>query len=196
MKNSYFTLVDIEEIRLNIENSIFLGNGKEIFTKDEAKKYINEIKKKYPDATHSASGYIVNGEYGFDDDKESSGSSGIPILNALKKYDLNNIIIVVTRYFGGKKLGIRGLINAYGQAAVSLIEKGSIIERNKGYIYEIETSYGNAEKSIFKDLVVLEKIYLEKVCIKVFVKEKSLEEFEKNLLNLEHKIISKSEYIF
>lgn len=199
MLNSFLTLTHIKEIRLNIEGSIFLGNGKEVASKEEAVKYIDFIKNKYPDATHNVSGFIVDGHLRFDDNKEPPGTAGLPILNTFKKYNLNNLVIVVTRYFRGKKLGIRGLINAYEGMAISLIEKAEIVERYKGYIYEIETNYITGDiickKGFLKGIDIVEKIYLDKVFLKVFIKKDLAPEFEAKLSLLKHQIISNKEHI-
>lgn len=199
MKDSFLTLTQIKESRLNIEGSIFLGNGKEVASKKEAKEYISSIKDKYSDATHNASAFIADSHLGFDDDKEPSGTAGSSILNVLKKYSLNNSVIVVTRYFGGKKLGIRGLINAYEDTTIALIKKAEIVERHKGYIYEIETDYAVGaiicKKGFLKGMDVVEKIYLDKVLLKIFIKKRSGEEFKTKLSSLKHHIITKEEHI-
>lgn len=199
MLTSFLTLKEGKEVRININNSIFLGNGREVNSISEAKEYIKSIKNKYPDANHHASGFILENEVGADDDGEPSGSSGVPILNAIKRSDLYNVIIVVTRYFGGKKLGVRGLINAYGKAATLLIDESELIRRKKGYLYEIKTSYQNADyigkKSFFSDLEIIESKYSDQVYLKLFIKDELVEEFEEKLNIIKHEIISKDEYI-
>lgn len=126
------------EIRNKVKDSKFFASIFSISNRSEAETRISEIKEKYNDATHNVSAFRVESlesgilEY-FDDDGEPAGSSGPPILDAIKGADLINTVIIVTRYFGGTKLGIGGLIKAYGNSARKAIEKAGIEELNKFY---------------------------------------------------------------
>ena len=199
MAEDYQTLSDIKEVKLNILNSLFIGNAKEVNNQVEAKEFIKNIKAKYPDASHSASGFIVAGQEGFDDDREPSGSAGIPILNTIKKNNLNNLVVVVTRYFGGKKLGIRGLINAYGEAGERVIRTGKIITRSSGFLITIETNYSGADTISKKNFLPEHKIikvdYKDLVQVELFVKNSCLDDFEVKIKSLEYRIIGKKKYI-
>ncbi|HHW59572.1 MAG: YigZ family protein [Bacteroidales bacterium] len=118
-------------------NSKFIGLLYPIENLDEVKNYLQIAKKEYYDATHHCYAYIlgVEKEIQFDSDAgEPSGSAGKPILNALLSADITNILAVVVRYFGGTKLGISGLINAYKSATLLAIENSEIITK---YIYDI-----------------------------------------------------------
>ena len=107
------------EVRQNIKDSKFFASIFSVNSRENAEERINEIKEKYNDATHNVSAFRVEDgknealEY-FDDDGEPAGSSGPPVLEAIKGANLLNTVIIVTRYFGGTKLGIGGLIRAYG----------------------------------------------------------------------------------
>jgi uncharacterized YigZ family protein len=109
-------------IKINIKRSIFIATSRRVDSVEEAKRFISDIKKEFQDATHNCwayrvyeSGKIVEQS---SDAGEPSGSAGIPILNAIREMELLNVAVVVTRYFGGVKLGIRGLREAYKSAAV------------------------------------------------------------------------------
>ena len=115
-----------------IEKSRFICTLKKVATEEEAQEFIKEIKKKYWDATHNCSAYIV-GENGMaqrsSDDGEPSGTAGLPMLEVLRKNNLHNVAAVVTRYFGGIKLGAGGLVRAYTNSVASAIEGADISEK-------------------------------------------------------------------
>ena len=109
---------------INLQNSRFIASGSPVRTAYEAKAFLSEIQKTYPDANHHCYAFKVSGPPAvdrFSDDGEPSGTAGRPILNILEHH-LQNSIIVVTRYFGGIKLGKGGLVRAYTQASQALLE--------------------------------------------------------------------------
>lgn len=114
-----------------IKKSVFISHVKHVETEDAAREFIFEIKKKYFDATHNCSAWIL-GENGdkqkSNDDGEPGGTAGNPILDAIKKNELTNIAVVVTRYFGGIKLGAGGLIRAYSHTAALGIANSKIVQ--------------------------------------------------------------------
>ena len=136
------------EVRNQVKDSKFYGSIFAAKNREEAEKRIEEIKDKYSDATHNVSAFRVESpkldqdpvEY-FDDDGEPSGSSGPPVLEAIKGEDLINTVIIVTRYFGGTKLGIGGLIRAYGDTARLAIEEAGIETLSEFYQIEVKTSF-------------------------------------------------------
>lgn len=121
-----------------IKKSKFIVNTFRVFSEEDALEYINEIKNKYKDATHNCYSYIIDNIKRYNDDGEPSGTAGIPILSVLEKNKLNYVLVVVTRYFGGIKLGSNGLIRAY-----SKVTKESLIikELIKGKNIDIEFDY-------------------------------------------------------
>lgn len=131
------------EIRHKVKDSKFYGSIYAVNSRKDAELRIAEIKEKYNDASHNVSAYRVENsrqnndiiEY-YDDDGEPAGSSGPPVLEAIKGADLVNAVIIVTRYFGGTKLGIGGLIRAYGETARLAVEEAGV-KRLKAY-YKIE----------------------------------------------------------
>ena len=115
-----------------VEKSRFIGYAKPINTEEEAKEFIEEIKKKHKDATHNVWSYTVGEGMNiqrFSDDGEPSGTAGIPTLEVIKKEDLRDVVVVVTRYFGGVKLGAGGLVRAYTKGAKIGLDAGKIVEK-------------------------------------------------------------------
>ena len=125
-----FTLSSKSKGKYSEKGSIFSALAIPISAVAEVKTNLQQLKEQFPDASHICYGYRVKENDRLDefatDAGEPKGSSGIPILNVLKRKQLVNVVIFVIRYFGGSKLGIPGLINAYGSAAERAIEKGSI----------------------------------------------------------------------
>ena len=125
-----FTLSSKSKGKYSEKGSIFSALAIPVSDVAEVKTNLHQLKEQFPDASHICYGYRVKENDRLDefatDAGEPKGSSGIPILNVLKRKQLVNVVIFVIRYFGGSKLGIPGLINAYGSAAERAIEKGSI----------------------------------------------------------------------
>ena len=134
--NEYKTVFESGESTIIIEKSKFIGYSRHVETEEDALAFINEIKKKNKDATHNVSAYILGEKKNaqkYSDDGEPSGTAGIPILELMKKEELTNSAIVVTRYFGGIKLGAGGLVRAYSKSAKSTLEN-SLISQKKIFI--------------------------------------------------------------
>ncbi len=137
-----YTIVRDFQQEIVIEKSRFICTLKKVATEEEAQDFIKETKKKYWDATHNCSAYIV-GESGWaqrsNDDGEPSGTAGLPMLEVLRKNNLHNVAAVVTRYFGGIKLGAGGLVRAYTNSVAAAIEEAGIAEKVFfGYFYFIQ----------------------------------------------------------
>lgn len=131
--DSYKTLAKPHSTSLTIERSRFIAHGAVVTTVEEARSFIASIQEEYRDATHNCWAYRTGApgpetEY-FSDAGEPPGTAGRPILGVIKSNDLHNCAIVVTRYFGGRKLGIPGLIKAYSQAAQQLVDEAGVGQR-------------------------------------------------------------------
>lgn len=129
---NYKTLHEFSSDEIIIEKSTFIGYAKPIKTEEEAVEFINEIKKKHKDATHNVWAYTVGKSMNiqrYSDDGEPQGTAGIPTLEVIKKEDLRDVVVVVTRYFGGVKLGAGGLVRAYTKGAKIGIESAKIVEK-------------------------------------------------------------------
>lgn len=113
-----------------IKRSVFIANVSPCHDEEEARSFLALITSQHRDATHNCRAYIFSDgtEYS-SDDGEPSGTAGKPILNAIKRSGLVNVMVVVTRYFGGVKLGVRGLIDAYGDAAAKALDIAGRVER-------------------------------------------------------------------
>lgn len=128
----YTTIEHPATAELTVERSRFIGHCREVATEVEAKAFIARIREEHSQANHNCYAYRIGPganplEY-YNDHGEPSGTAGKPILGAIQRLNLTNVVVVVTRYFGGKKLGVRGLIEAYGQAAtLALNQAGTAI---------------------------------------------------------------------
>ncbi|WP_324735883.1 YigZ family protein [Thermococcus sp. SY098] len=129
---SYKTLRGIGTSELVIKKSVFIGYASPANSEEEAKAFIAKIKAHHRDAAHNVSAYLINDDKSFalryDDDGEPKGSAGKPILKVIQNKGLNNVVVVVTRYFGGIKLGYGGLVKAYSDAASLAIENAGMAE--------------------------------------------------------------------
>jgi uncharacterized YigZ family protein len=114
-----------------IEKSRFIGHVKPVKTEEDAQAFIAQIKKKHWDATHNVPVYVLGPEYHaqkFSDDGEPQGTAGLPILSLLKNEGITDVVVVVTRYFGGVKLGTGGLVRAYTHSAQLGLEAAGLLE--------------------------------------------------------------------
>ena len=123
----------IKETRINysINKSEFIASLKPVNTVEEAKDFFEKIKKEFSDATHNITAYTIGktGENGhYNDDGEPSGTAGLPVLDVFRKNDITNFACVVTRYFGGIKLGAGGLVRAYSTVASLALKEAGICE--------------------------------------------------------------------
>jgi len=184
--DSYLTIEKLARVITNIKKSKFVASLKNVKNEKEAKNFINEIKKEFKDASHNPYAYVVNDIFNSSDDGEPLNTAGKPILDLILKKNLKNVVIVVTRYFGGIKLGIGGLIRAYREAALNGIEASDIVEK----FYEEETSFfvdyeffGDINKMIQKyHCKILEKKMENKAFFKVSVKKRDKENFLNEIL--------------
>lgn len=144
MREKYRTVKERSDVRLEINKSQFITYIARTETEAQATSFVEEIKKKHSDANHNCYAYIAGSQDEFqkaDDDGEPAGTAGKPILEVLKKNNLKDTTIVVTRYFGGIKLGSGGLIRAYGQSASYGIKAAKIIERTLHSCIGIDIDY-------------------------------------------------------
>ena len=176
-----------------IQKSRFIGYVKRTETEEEAQQFIQSIKKKHADATHNCSAYMI-GEHDqiqkANDDGEPSGTAGVPILEVLKKRGLKDTTVVVTRYFGGIKLGAGGLIRAYASTTTLAVNTTGVVERRLMQEYKVTIDYpllGKIENEIQKTNFLLDHVeYTDKVTLHIFVNSDEADEFVgwiKNLSN-------------
>ncbi|AKI98359.1 hypothetical protein IX53_09715 [Kosmotoga pacifica] len=130
---------------MNIKRSVFIGHAAHCESEEKAKEFIREISRRFKDATHNCWAYKVNmngvEKFNFSDAGEPHGSAGRPIFSAIESLNMTNIVVVVTRYFGGIKLGVRGLIDAYNSTARKTLEMGQKGKYCPGKRFSIEIDY-------------------------------------------------------
>lgn len=146
---------------LEINKSKFYTELIPINSIDDIDNILNDIKDKYKGATHYCYAYIFDNTKRFNDDGEPSGTAGMPILNVLEQNNLNHILAVVTRYFGGIKLGAGGLVRAYTNSVSDTINESKIIELINGKKISIEFTYDNSKQIdyLLKDYDIVNKEY-------------------------------------
>ena len=138
------------EARAEIEErkSVFIGSVSPVSSEEEARAFIEKVRKEYYDARHNVYAYVLNGGAvsRFTDDGEPKGSAGIPVLNVLQKSELDGVCIVVTRFFGGILLGTGGLVRAYGAAAKAAIDEAGIAVMTEYALCKVSCSYSDYSK--------------------------------------------------
>lgn len=143
--HTYLTLEKPAEGLYKEKGSKFIALAFPVSDEQEIKKMLQEVRKKYHDARHHCYAYRLNPEGDHqraNDDQEPSGTAGKPILNQILSANLTNVLVVVVRYFGGTKLGVSGLINAYKTAARDMLEQASVIEQKVMLNYRITFPFG------------------------------------------------------
>ncbi len=148
-----------------IKNSRFITLLIKINSEEEIKDILQKVKFTYPDATHYCYAYVTENINKSSDDGEPAGTAGIPMLNVLLKNNLNNIIAITVRYFGGIKLGAGGLVRAYTKSLTETIKKSKIVELEKGLEVKIIINY-DMQKNLdylLKDYEIISKSYQEQI---------------------------------
>ena len=147
---SYYTILKPTCTEIIERKSRFITNIFPVESEIEAKQILESVRVKYADANHNCFAYVVRNEYGtaegFSDDGEPSGTAGKPILSVINGSDLKNVIIIVTRYFGGTLLGTGGLVRAYHSGAKSAVNESQIIKRVLGHKVKIRVDYSDLKK--------------------------------------------------
>ena len=147
--DSYQTIKEKTEGIYKDKGSKFIAIAVPVTTEDEVKHQLESIRNMYHDARHHCFAYMLGADksaYRFNDDGEPSGTAGRPILGQINSFDLTNILVVVVRYFGGVKLGVRGLINAYKFATRDAFQKATVIKKTVNEEYEIHFKYPEMSK--------------------------------------------------
>lgn len=188
MDKEYYTIADYAEKEIIIEKSRFIGYIQPVETAEEAEHFISQIKDKHNDATHNVPVYLIGTNYEiqkYSDDGEPSGTAGIPVLEMLKKEGLTNLALVITRYFGGIKLGTGGLVRAYTNTAKSVLEEAGIVKKVVHELIEVKMNYtflGKVQSQIVNEgYIIKDTVFLEDVSINVYTPLDKIDQF-KNLL--------------
>ncbi len=174
----YKTLHEFGMDEIIIEKSKFIGYAKPIKTEEEAIEFVNEIKKKHKDATHNVWAYTLGKSMNiqrYSDDGEPQGTAGIPTLEVIKKEDLRDVVVVVTRYFGGVKLGAGGLVRAYTKGAKVGIDAGKVVSKVLYKDVRIKIDYnqlGKVQNEIMNmNYFIKDTIYEDNVVLVIYSRE-------------------------
>jgi uncharacterized YigZ family protein len=185
IRMSYFTIKDESRAEFVEKKSTFIGHGKRVENEDDAKDFIQKVKGQHKEARHNVYAYIIGENKGiqrYSDDGEPQGTGGIPMLEVLKKNDITDVVVVVTRYFGGILLGTGGLARAYSKGASLAIKEAGVVEKVNGVAIEIVLEYdllGKVQHLCTVEHFHIEDIqYTDKVKIKVLCKLSDLEKLK------------------
>lgn len=190
ISENYKTIKGEIKDEFEIEKSVFITNIKYVESEDEAISFIEKIKEKYKDATHNCHAYIINEKpeiKRYSDDGEPQGSAGLPMLSVLEKEKLFNLVAVVTRYFGGKKLGKGGLVRAYTRGVSNCLEdkityRKIFIESKIIFDYNL---LGIIENFLNEEnYIIIEKNFLENVKINLYIRKDEFENFKEKLIDM------------
>lgn len=191
MKNSYKTINQQAQAEIVEKKSRFIANVLPVSSEEEAINFINKIKKQYYDARHNCFAYVIGGNIPiirFSDDGEPSGTAGKPILDVLLGESLENVVIVVTRYFGGTLLGTGGLVRAYGKSAKEGILLGKMVEMDTYTKFFISVDYSLIGKIQYEITnsghILIDTQYTDLVKFIVYVKSQLIEDFTKSIINI------------
>lgn len=189
--STYKTLHEFGMDEIIIDKSTFIGYAKPIKTEEEAVEFVNEMKKKHKDATHNVWAYTVGKNMNiqrYSDDGEPQGTAGIPTLEVIKKEDLRDVVVVVTRYFGGIKLGAGGLVRAYTKGAKVGLQAGKIIEKVMYQEVSIKIDYtqlGKVQNEIMNmGYFVKDTIYEDNVEIVVYSRINEVENITSRMTDI------------
>ena len=191
MLQKYRTIKEDNQHEVKIKKSRFICFLKRIETEEEAKAFIQQIKKEHWKANHNCSAFVLGDHHEIQrssDDGEPSGTAGVPMLEVMKKNDLINVCAVVTRYFGGTKLGAGGLIRAYsGSVAQAIVHTGIVEGRLQQEVF-VQLDYSNWGKMenfiASENLAVKDTQFTDRVVVTCMVDENQVADFEAQVTDL------------
>ena len=171
------------------KKSRFIATVRPVESEDEAVSFINETKKKYWDARHNCSAFVIGKRQELtrcSDDGEPAGTAGRPMLDVLLKENIHNAAVVVTRYFGGVLLGTGGLVRAYQQATKAGLSASEIIEKKEGAVLFIRTDYTGIGRLQYlfaqEKITVMDTAYEADVLVKAVLPENDKKRIEKTII--------------
>ena len=183
------TIKEDGQVQEEIKKSRFICHAKRVYSEEEARNFITAIKKEHYKATHNCSAFIIGERSEIkrtSDDGEPSGTAGVPMLGVLENHNLTNVCVVVTRYFGGIKLGAGGLIRAYAGSVALAVKEIGIIEIKEQAGIAIQMSYAQyQEYSNFlkeHDLTELETNFTDQVDTMIYVDKEEKENIKAALV--------------
>lgn len=159
-----------------VKSSKFISLIFRVYSREEVNYYLDKVKEEYPNATHYCYGYVIDNDIRSSDDGEPSKTAGIPILNQITSNNLNYVLIIVVRYFGGIKLGAGPLTRTYAKVARDVIKSDNIIKLIHGYDIDIIFNYDNIKSIdyILGNSKIVSKEFNDYVRYNVLVNEEIL----------------------
>ena len=183
------TIKEDGQVQEEIKKSRFICHAKRVYSEEEARDFITAIKKEHYKATHNCSAFIIGERSEIkrtSDDGEPSGTAGVPMLGVLENHNLTNVCVVVTRYFGGIKLGAGGLIRAYAGSVALAVKEIGIIEIKEQAGIAIQMSYAQYQEysNFLKeyDLMELETNFTDQVDTMIYVDKEEKENIKAALV--------------
>lgn len=183
------TIKDDGQVQEEIKKSRFICHAKRVYSEEEARAFITAIKKEHYKATHNCSAFIIGERSEIkrtSDDGEPSGTAGVPMLGVLENHNLTNVCVVVTRYFGGIKLGAGGLIRAYAGSVALAVKEIGIVEIKEQAGIQIQMSYAQYQEygNFLKEhnLIELETNFTDQVETIIFVDKEDKEDIKSSLI--------------
>ena len=183
------TIKEDGQVQEEIKKSRFICHAKRVYSEEEARDFITAIKKEHYKATHNCSAFIVGERSEIkrtSDDGEPSGTAGVPMLGVLENHNLTNVCVVVTRYFGGIKLGAGGLIRAYAGSVALAVKEIGIIEIKEQAGIAIQMSYAQYQEysNFLKeyDLMELETNFTDQIDTLIYVDKEAKENIKSALV--------------
>lgn len=185
----YRTIKEDGQVQEEIKKSRFICHAKRVYSEEEARDFITAIKKEHYKATHNCSAFIVGERSEIkrtSDDGEPSGTAGVPMLGVLENHNLTNVCVVVTRYFGGIKLGAGGLIRAYAGSVALAVKEIGIIEIKEQAGISIQMSYAQYQEygNFLKEnnLIELETNFTDQVDTMIFIDKERKDDIKADLI--------------
>lgn len=181
---AFKTVFKEAENEITEKKSRFIAHIKPVQTEEEAMEYINGIKTKYWDARHNVYAYVLGSNLQkYSDDGEPQGTGGMPTLQVIKNFDLQNVVIVITRYFGGVLLGASGLARAYGRCAKEGLLASQIVTKMYCKRVELSINYsqlGRVQSEVYNlGYILSDTVYEDDVKVNVLVPQEELDKFKK-----------------
>ena len=179
-----YTIKENKEKIIIINKSKFISQSYFVNSVSEAQIIIDNIKNKYKDATHVCFAYSIDNDIKYSDDREPNNTAGLPIYNVIEKNNLNHVLIIVIRYFGGIKLGAGGLTRAYSNSA-TLVINDNITELIPGYKVEIKLDYASIKDIdyILKEEKIIRKQFSEDITIILEISDDDINMIKEKLNN-------------
>ncbi|SHE84606.1 MULTISPECIES: YigZ family protein [Caloramator] len=190
MSKDFYTVKKQVEVEMEERRSIFICNIKRVLNEEEAMNFINEIKVKYKDATHNVYAYITNNGISmrYSDDGEPQGTAGPPVLEVLKRENLNNVAVVVTRYFGGILLGAGGLVRAYGASCKQGVDAAGKVKESEAVVFNIVCDYdkyGKVSNYLSKrNIVIRNTEFTEVVTLEIMAFNDEFQKIRQDLIEM------------